>query len=197
MSESSFLSRWSRRKAADRRGEPEPDPAQPADEPAAAHVVPVPAPAPAPVAAAAEPMPDVPPPPTLEDAARLTPADDFAPFVAQGVDEAVKRAALKKLFADPHFNVMDGLDTYIDDYSQPDPIPPEMLRELRQATALRLFGSPDEAGSTTVDSEPTTAPGAPGVAAGEGPPVQPAAPPVPDASAQATPHSGDKPPSVE
>ncbi|KFX29835.1 DUF3306 domain-containing protein [Ralstonia solanacearum] len=197
MSESSFLSRWSRRKAADRRGEPEPDPAQPADEPAAAHVVPVPAPAPAPVAATAEPVPDAPPLPTLEDAARLTPADDFAPFVAQGVDEAVKRAALKKLFADPHFNVMDGLDTYIDDYSQPDPIPPEMLRELRQATALRLFGPPDEAGSTTVDSEPTTAPGAPGVAAGEGPPVQPGAPPVPDASAQATPHSGDKPPSVE
>ncbi|OAI64373.1 hypothetical protein RSP795_04725 [Ralstonia solanacearum] len=197
MSESSFLSRWSRRKAADRRGEPEPDPAQPADEPAAAHVVPVPAPAPAPVAAAVEPVPDAPPLPTLEDAARLTPADDFAPFVAQGVDEAVKRAALKKLFADPHFNVMDGLDTYIDDYSQPDPIPPEMLRELRQATALRLFGPPDEAGSTTVDSEPTTAPGAPGVAAGEGPPVQPGAPPVPDASAQATPHSGDKPPSVE
>ncbi len=197
MSESSFLSRWSRRKAADRRGEPEPDPAQPADEPAAAHVVPVPAPAPAPVAAAAEPVPDAPPLPTLEDAARLTPADDFAPFVAQGVDEAVKRAALKKLFADPHFNVMDGLDTYIDDYSQPDPIPPEMLRELRQATALRLFGPPDEAGSTTVDSESMTAPGAPGVAAGEGPPAQPGAPPVPDASAQATPHSGDKPPSVE
>ncbi|MGF2529010.1 DUF3306 domain-containing protein, partial [Ralstonia pseudosolanacearum] len=35
MSESSFLSRWSRRKAADRRGEPEPEPAPPADVPAA------------------------------------------------------------------------------------------------------------------------------------------------------------------
>lgn len=190
MSESSFLSRWSRRKAADRRGEPEPDPAQPASEPPAEQVAPAPA-------AAVEPVPDAPPLPTLEDAARLTPADDFAPFVAQGVDEAVKRAALKKLFADPHFNVMDGLDTYIDDYSQPDPIPPEMLRELRQATALRLFGPPDEAGSTTVDSEPTTAPGAPGAAAGEGPSVQPTAPAAPDASAQATPHSDDKPPSVE
>ncbi len=194
MSESSFLSRWSRRKAADRRGEPEPGPAQPADELPAAHVAPAPAPT---SVATAEPVPDAPPPPTLEDAARLTPADDFAPFVAQGVDEAVKRAALKKLFADPHFNVMDGLDTYIDDYSQSDPIPPEMLRELRQATALRLFGPPDEAGSNTVDSEPASAPGAPGVAAGEGPPVQPAAPPAPDASAQATPHSDDKPPSVE
>jgi hypothetical protein len=36
----------------------------------------------------------------------------------------VKNAAFKKLFADPHFNVMDGLDIYIDDYSKPDPLPP-------------------------------------------------------------------------
>ena len=30
---------------------------------------------------------------------------------------------MKKLFSDPHFNVMDGLDTYIDDYGKPDPLP--------------------------------------------------------------------------
>ncbi|AMP36913.1 MULTISPECIES: DUF3306 domain-containing protein [Ralstonia solanacearum species complex] len=190
MSELSFLFRWSRRKAADRRGEPEPEPAPPADVPAAGVV------APAPVAAA-EPVPDAPPPPTLEDAAKLTPADDFAPFIARGVDEAVKRAALKKLFADPHFNVMDGLDTYIDDYSQPDPIPPEMLRELRQAAELRLFEPLDEAGAEPVGSEPATVPEALGAATGEAPPVQPPERPAPDASAQATPHSDDKPPSVE
>jgi hypothetical protein len=28
---------------------------------------------------------------------------------------------------------MDGLDIYIDDYSQPDPIPPEILAKLRHA----------------------------------------------------------------
>ena len=42
--------------------------------------------------------------------------------------QAGSNAALKKLFSDPHFNVMDGLDTYIDDYGKPDPIPPSMLR---------------------------------------------------------------------
>ena len=52
------------------------------------------------------------------------------------VDESLKRAALKKLFADPHFNVMDGLDVYIDDYSKPDPIPPDMLARLIQNRAL-------------------------------------------------------------
>ncbi|ESJ19752.1 hypothetical protein B551_0210575, partial [Cupriavidus sp. HPC(L)] len=57
----------------------------------------------------------------------------------QGVDETVKRAALKTLFADPHFNVMDGLDIYIDDYSKPDPIPPDVLRRLRQSETLGLF----------------------------------------------------------
>jgi hypothetical protein len=43
------------------------------------------------------------------------------------------------MFGDPHFNVMDGLDTYIDDYSKPDPIPAAMLRQLNQAKDLLLF----------------------------------------------------------
>mgnify|MGYP001577037586 FL=1 len=83
--------------------------------------------------------------PTLADVAVLRPGDNIARFVAQGVDESVKRAALKTLFADPHFNVMDGLDTYIDDYSKPDPIPPEILRKLRQSETLGLFDPFEEA----------------------------------------------------
>jgi len=46
---------------------------------------------------------------------------------------------LKKLFSEPQFNVMDGLDTYIDDYSKPDPMPEAMLRGLNQAKELLLF----------------------------------------------------------
>ena len=63
----------------------------------------------------------------------LTIDSDFAPFMQPGVDDAVKRGALKKLFADPRFNVMDGLDVYIDDYSKPDPIDPAIVRTLVQA----------------------------------------------------------------
>ena len=63
----------------------------------------------------------------------LTPQSDFTPFMRPDVDPALKRAALRKLFTDPHFNVMDGLDVYIDDYSKPDPIEPEILRTLVQA----------------------------------------------------------------
>jgi hypothetical protein len=51
----------------------------------------------------------------------------------------VKNAALKKLFSDPHFNRMDGLDVYIDDYNKADPLPPEMLRKLAGAKFLGLF----------------------------------------------------------
>jgi Protein of unknown function (DUF3306) len=72
----------------------------------------------------------------------LTIDSDFAPFFKPQVDESIKRAALKQLFRDPRFNVMDGLDTYIDDYTQPDPIPSAMLEDLMQR---RGFFSPSAA----------------------------------------------------
>ncbi len=49
----------------------------------------------------------------------------------------LKRAALKQLFRDPRFNVMDGLDTYIDDYTQADPIAPDVLADLLQRASAR------------------------------------------------------------
>jgi hypothetical protein len=120
-----FLGRWSRRKEAAREGkalEPEPplpaNVAQPEDAPAATEAA---------------------PPPTLEDVQSLTPADDFTRFVQPDVPPDVKNAAMKRLFADPHFNQMDGLDVYIDDYGKPDPIPPEMLKKLASARFLKLF----------------------------------------------------------
>lgn len=138
-----FLSRWSQRKAQARRGpvaESAPVPAAQAPEPAPAAAPPVP---PRPVSEA-QPAPAAPPLPTLADVAQLHRDSDFSRFVVPGVDEGVKQAAMKKLFADPHFNVMDGLDTYIDDYGKPDPIGLAMLRQMAQAKALRLFEHEDE-----------------------------------------------------
>ena len=159
-----FLSRWSRRKGLVRQGaavaEP-PAPAPPAPSAPAAVtplITPVvrsesglPAPLPrsgvpadatvvpaGPAPPAALPPTDV-PQPTLADVAALTAESDFARFVAPGVDRGVKNAALKKLFTDPHFNIMDGLDTYIDDYGKPDPLPAGMLRQMAQSQALGLF----------------------------------------------------------
>ena len=180
MADDGFLSRWARRKADARSGvapAPEASPAPPG--PAATRGLPVPAmpaaPAPAAMPAAA---PDLPPLPTLDDVARLTKDSDFSPYVARNVDAGVRNAAMKKLFSDPHFNVMDGLDTYIDDYGKPDPIPLSMLRRMNQAAVLGLFDDETEAAPeapmTAVASPDGAGPAA--VAQSESPVSLPASP---------------------
>jgi hypothetical protein len=94
------------------------------------------------------------PPPTLADAQSLTPDSDFTRFTRPDVPPDVKTAAFKKLFADPHFNVMDGLDVYIDDYSKPDPIPPEMLRNLASAKFLKLFDEEEKEDKEPAQAQP-------------------------------------------
>ena len=138
-----FLSRWSRRKADAKNGAPPSEAAAPA-APATAAAAEAPLPTlPTLPASGSPPAPLSPPPaaplPTLDDVAGLTRDSDFSPYVRRDVDAAVRNAAMKKLFSDPHFNVMDGLDTYIDDYGKPDPIPLSMLRRMNQSAALGLF----------------------------------------------------------
>jgi hypothetical protein len=76
------------------------------------------------------------PPPELPPVEKLTLESDFRGFFHPKVDENLRRAALKKLFSDPHFNVMDGLDVYIDDYSKSNPLPAAMLAQLKQAQKI-------------------------------------------------------------
>ena len=135
-----FVSRWSQRKTKVRQGLAPPEPVTAAEPPPPATLpaaVP-PAPREAGVVAAR------PAPLTLDDVARLGRDSDYRKFLAADVTPEVKNAALKKLFTDPHFNVMDGLDTYIDDYGKPDPIPASMLRQMVQSKALGLFADEEE-----------------------------------------------------
>ncbi|MBC3878730.1 DUF3306 domain-containing protein [Undibacterium sp. FT79W] len=74
--------------------------------------------------------------PDMADVAALRDESDFSRFMAKDVDESVRRSAMKKLFSNPHFNVMDGLDIYIDDYGKADPLPPGMLESLLHAKTL-------------------------------------------------------------
>jgi hypothetical protein len=104
-----------------------------------------------------------PPAKTAEAApAELPPVDsltfesDFAAFLKANVEESVKRAALKKLLHDPRFNVMDGLDTYIDDYTQDPGIPEEMLKTLEHARST-LF-PPQEKVAEAPQEEPQEEP---------------------------------------
>ena len=85
-------------------------------------------------------------PPTLPGPESMTFESDFKAFMHAKVDEGVRRAALQKLFSDPRFNVMDGLDIYIGDYSVEDPIPPALLAQLEHArtTLLGPAAEPEE-----------------------------------------------------
>ena len=137
-----FLARWGRRKAEARADASAAAPAKQTATPTA----------PAPASAEAQPHGEAATlaapaadlttvaAPGYADVDLLTQSSDYTRFMGRDVDAGVQRAAMKKLFfSDPHFNVMDGLDTYIDDYSQPDPIPLSMLRQLHQSKALGLF----------------------------------------------------------
>jgi hypothetical protein len=72
----------------------------------------------------------------------LTPESDFGQFMRQEISEEVRRKAMKTLFSDPQFNVMDGLDIYIEDYNISEPIPEEMMKTLNHARGL-LFDEPE------------------------------------------------------
>lgn len=136
--ESNFLRRWSQRKhAAAREAEasaaarPAPVAPVPQDASPSAAALPVAADTTAADAAAQAKLPDV---------ASLSFDSDFRPFLSPNVDEGTRRAALRKLFADPHFNTMDGLDVYIDDYNKFEPMTPEIVEQL--AHARYLFDPP-------------------------------------------------------
>lgn len=161
-----FLGRWSRRKQEKPEAVVAEDRAL-AQERAADESAATPAADPA-LPATAAPMPA---PVDLPAVESLTIEADFSRFMRPDVPPHMKTAALKKLFTDPHFNIMDGLDTYIDDYTKADPIPESMLRELAQSKMLGLFDDEkkDQPGSARPGQAVITTP-APG-------PPAPALPP--------------------
>src|SRR5690349_19190871 len=108
-----FLGRWAKRKEAVRKGEEVP--AEPVKVAEAVPSVPPPQPSAKGGGSSGAAEAKAPPAPTLQDTETLTPASDFRRFVQRDVAPDVRNAAMKKLWADPHFNVMDGLDTYIGD----------------------------------------------------------------------------------
>jgi hypothetical protein len=107
-----------------------------------------------------------------------------------GVTADVRNVAMKKLFTDPHFNVMDGLDIYIGDYNTPDPMPAGMLQKMVGAQLLGLFDRPDEAAAKTAPTaEPVSTAVSPAADPGGNPEQSPAAP-------QGSPVVAQSPPSL-
>jgi hypothetical protein len=131
-----FASRWSRRKIEARKTEEKPAEPKPFREPPAAAAV-------SNAGAAAAP-PDTPAPrelPPLESLKGL--ASEYTEFLKPGVDENLKRAALKKLFSDPHFESFERFEAYCEDFTQGEPIPLAVLKTLEHAKGL-LFGDEEK-----------------------------------------------------
>jgi len=110
-----FLTRWSRRKRALERAPAEPKPPAQADAP----------------------------PPELPPIDSLTSESDFSAFMHEKVDEKLRRAALTKLFSDPAFNVVDGLDDYAEDFTQLETLAEGAAAGLEHAKRTLLGRDPD------------------------------------------------------
>jgi len=153
-----FVSRWSRRKSEARKAEEKP--AEPAPSPELAPPA-VPAGSSADAAAAAAPSgagvqsaataPQLPP---IESLNGL--ASEYRDFMQPGVDDKVKRSALKRLFRDPHFENFERFEAYCEDYTQSEPIPLAMLKTLEHAKGL-LFDEEKKEEKSLVAEKPAAA----------------------------------------
>jgi hypothetical protein len=159
--EEPFLDRWSRLKEEARKEAPAQNPAAKAPESPA----------------------DLKDPPHLPPVDELTFESDYRAFFHPKVSEDTRRAALKKLFSDPRFNVMDGLDVYIDDYSKTEPIPPAMLAGLRQAQRIFEWAKGEQNTAPAARTGPEPVEGAQPAALE--PPAAPASP-APDGAERIT-----------
>ena len=79
-------------------------------------------------------------------------SSDYRGFLRPGVDDSLRRDALKKLFADPHFNAIDPFEAYSGDYTQGEPIDAAMMRTLEHAKGLLFNESTDEGGQSSGSS---------------------------------------------
>lgn len=154
----SFLARWSRRKHEAERGPPVEDTepaetpidtetqasgtdADPADGETAAAV-----PDTEPAAADA----DLPHPDTLDR------NSDFSVYLSKRVSSAFRRAAMRRLFSSPEFNIRDGLDDYDEDYTQFQSLGSTVTAHMRHHTERLRQRDEDRAEQAERDAEAGT-----------------------------------------
>jgi hypothetical protein len=74
--------------------------------------------------------------PALPPVGELTPDSEFAGFMHPKVEDALRRVALKKLFADPHFNAPDPFEPFSGDWTVGETLTDEALAQLNQMRTL-------------------------------------------------------------
>jgi len=169
-----FLSRWSRLKKEVRQAEKQTD-SRPPESKAAAASPAVPAKE-TPPAAGAQPAASVELPP-IDSLKGL--ASEYTEFLKPGVDESLRRSALKKLFKDPYFETFERFEAYCEDYTKGEPIPAAMLRTLEHAKGL-LFDDEEKEEKEKSDVVEGAKPPPEALAQGEARAEEPAAPVLPE-----------------
>ncbi len=101
----------------------------------------------------------------LPDLESLGPDSDYSAFLGPDVDLSLRRAALRKLFRSPKFNVLDGLDDYCDDFTQFAPLAGIVTADMRhhvERAARELLSAEDgkQLGPPTDDEPGPRLPGA-------------------------------------
>lgn len=97
---------------------------------------------------------------SLPDPDTLPPGSDFSQYLQQGVSQALKRRALRRLWQSEGYGARDGLDDYDHDYTRLKPLAREVAERLRHWTRQvdEALSEPDDAppalGAQTPD-EPT------------------------------------------
>lgn len=200
-----FLARWSRRKAAARRGRPEVEPtrdeapATPGRETGSEATLPDEPADRQPVAARTgdERLAE---PPALPDPDTLDATSDFSVFMRPGVPAELRRRALRRLWkVNPIIATPDGLDDYyvVNDFSDASTVVADLKTLYRvgrgMVAALEETTAESEAGPAAAPGEPLAAaaeaapavpdarpPTAPASAAADGPPAAPQEPPAPE-----------------
>ncbi len=82
----------------------------------------------------------------LPDLESLGPDSDYSAFLGPDVDVSLRRAALRKLFRSPKFNVCDGLDDYCGDFTQFAPLAGIVTADMRhhaERAARELLSAED------------------------------------------------------
>ncbi len=103
--------------------------------------------------------------PELPDIESLGEDSDYSAFMAPGVDDSLRRKALRKLFSSPKFNVCDGLDDYCEDFTQWAPLGDVITADMRHhleraaklAEQLAESGAPGEEGAQAPPSQAAVA----------------------------------------
>lgn len=134
-----FLSRWSRRKSASKHGDadsPEPHKATKKATKEATELVPAETHEPPSAERSSEtlaPLTDADMPPLEE----LGEGSDFKGFLSPEVSKELRRAALRKLWSQSRFNVVDGLDDYDDDFTAIQPLGDIVTSDMRYRERTR------------------------------------------------------------